>query len=134
MPAGVIFVLKNKTNEVNINHQNRLHPFYMVYVAEDGSIVCDHLSPKEMLDKMRYLCKDNTSPYAELCAAFNRETKDGKDMRVCSKLLGDAIRSIIHVREESDINSFLGGEQISFAECGITGLDDFELICFLVVK
>ena len=83
---------------------------------------------------MRYLCKDKNSPYAELCTAFNRETKDGKDMRVCSKLLGDAIRSIIHVREESDINSFLGGEQISFAECGISGLDDFELICFLVVK
>ena len=83
---------------------------------------------------MRYLCKDKTSPYAELCVAFNRETRDGKDMRVCSKLLGDAIHSIIHVKEESDINSFLGGEQISFAECGISGLDDFELICFLVIK
>lgn len=134
MPAGVIFVLKNKTNEVNINHQNRLHPFYMVYVAEDGNIVCDHLSPKEMLDKMRYLCKERTSPYAELCAVFNRETKDGKDMRVCSKLLEDAIRSIIHVREESDINSFLGGEQISFSSNDMKGLDDFELICFLVIK
>ncbi len=134
MPAGVIFVLKNRTNAVNIGQQNRLHPFYMVYVAEDGAVICDHLSPKELLDKMRYLCKDKTSPYSELCAAFNRETRDGKDMRKCSKLLGDAIHSIIDVKEESDINSFLGGEQISFAECGISGLDDFELICFLVVK
>lgn len=134
MPAGVIFVLKNRTNAVNIGQQNRLHPFYMVYVADDGSIICDHLSPKELLDKMRYLCKEKTSPYAELCAAFNRETRDGKDMKVCSKLLGDAIHSIIHIKEESDINSFLGGEQISFTDRSITGLDDFELICFLVIK
>ena len=134
MPAGVIFVLKNRTNAVNIGQQNRLHPFYMVYVAEDGSVICDHLSPKELLDKMRYLCKGKASPYAELCATFNRETRDGKDMRVCSKLLGDAIHSIIHVKEESDINSFLGGEQISFAESGISGLDDFELICFLAIR
>ena len=134
MPAGVIFVLKNRTNAVNIGQQNRLHPFYMVYVAEDGSVICDHLSPKELLDKMRYLCKGKASPYAELCTTFNRETRDGKDMRVCSKLLGDAIHSIIHVKEESDINSFLGGEQISFAESGISGLDDFELICFLAIR
>ena len=127
-------MLKNKTNEVNINHQNRLHPFYMVYVAEDGHIVCDHLSPKDMLDKMRYLCKDKVEPYGELCAVFNRETKDGKDMRVCSKLLEDAIRSIVHVSAESDISSFLGGEQISFASNDMKGLDDFELICFIVVK
>ena len=134
IPAGVIFVLKNRTNAVNIGQQNRLHPFYMVYVAEDASIVCDHLSPKELLDKMRYLCKDKTSPYTELCTAFNRETRDGKDMKACSKLLGDAIHSIIHVKEESDINSFLDGGQISFADHSISGLDDFELICFLVIK
>lgn len=134
MPAGVIFVLKNRTNAVNIGQQNRLHPFYMVYVAEDGSIVCDHLSPKELLDKMRYLCKEKTTPYTDLCAAFNKETRDGRDMKVCSKLLEDAIHSIVNVKEESDIDSFLGGSQMSFLANEIKGLDDFELICFLVVK
>ena len=41
-PPGVIFVLKNRTNNVNIDNQNRLHPFYMVYVDMDGNVITDH--------------------------------------------------------------------------------------------
>ena len=134
MPAGVIYVLKNREGSVNINNQNRLHPFYMVYISNAGEVVCDHLSPKAMLDKMRYLCKGETEPIADLCRRFNRETKDGRDMRELSALLGQAIASIIEVKEESDVDSFLGGKQVSFVDTAIKGLDDFELICFLVVK
>ena len=134
MPAGVIYVLKNRSNSVNINNQNRLHPFYMVYISNEGEVVCDHLSPKAMLDKMRYLCKGKKEAIQDLCRAFNKETKDGRDMREMSKLLGEAIASIIDVKEESDIDSFLGGGQVSFIDNEIKGLDDFELICFLVVK
>ena len=134
MPAGVIYVLKNRSNSVNIDNQNRLHPFYMVYISNDGEVICDHLSPKDMLDKMRYLCKGKTEPYSELCKQFNKETRDGRNMSQYSNLLGDAIASIIEVKDESDIDSFLGGGQVSFLNNEIKGLNDFELICFLVVK
>lgn len=134
MPAGVIFVLKNRSNSVNIDNQNRLHPFYMVYISEDGDVVCDHLSPKSMLDKMRFLCKGKVEPIPEKYRAFNKETKDGRDMSQASELLGMAISSIIEVKEESDIDSFLNGGQVSFLANEIKGLDDFELICFLVVR
>ena len=133
-PAGVIYVLKNRSNSVNIDNQNRLHPFYMVYISNDGEVICDHLSPKQMLDKMRFLCKGKTEPIPELYRQFNKETRDGRNMSLFSKLLGDAISSIIKVKEESDIDSFLGGGQISFLTNDIKGLDDFELICFLVVR
>ncbi|MBQ6961672.1 MAG: DEAD/DEAH box helicase family protein [Clostridia bacterium] len=134
MPPGVIFVLRNISNDVNIGNQNRLHPFYMVYIGENGEVVCDHLSPKELLDRMRLICKGHSEPDKALCRAFNRETKDGRDMELYSELLSDAIDSIIHVKEESDIDSFLKGSQVSFLSGRIKGLDDFELICFLVVK
>ena len=133
-PEGVIFVLKNRSNSVNIDSQNRLHPFYMVYISTNGDVICDHLSPKDMLDKMRYLCKGNTQPIPELYRAFNKETKDGREMGKYSKLLGQAIASIIEVKQESDIDSFLSGGQVSFLADEIKGLDDFELICFLVVR
>lgn len=133
-PAGVIYVLKNRSNSVNIDNQNRLHPFYMVYISNDGKVICDHLSPKQMLDKMRFLCKGKTEPIPELYRQFNKETRDGRNMSEFSKLLGDAIASIIEVKEESDIDSFLGGGQMSFLTNEIKGLDDFELICFLVVR
>ena len=133
-PAGVIFVLKNRSDSVNIDNQNRLHPFYMVYISNDGEVICDHLSPKDMLDKMRFLCKGKTEPIPEIYKQLNKETRDGKDMSKFSELLGEAIASIIEVKDESDIDSFLGGGQVSFLSNEIKGLDDFELICFLVVR
>ena len=134
MPAGVIYVLKNRANSVNIDNQNRLHPFYMVYISNDGEVICNHLSPKEMLDKMRFLCKGKTEPIAELYKRFNKETRDGSKMGTYSKLLGDAISSIIETKDESDLDAFLSGNSVSFLSNEIKGLDDFELICFLVIK
>lgn len=133
-PAGVIFVLKNLNDGVNIDKQNRIHPFYMVYVRQDGDIVCDYLNPKALLDTMRLLCRGFNQPVQELCAAFNAETRDGRDMREISALLDDAIHSIMDTKEESDIDSLFsaGGTTALLSE--VSGLDDFELICFLVVK
>lgn len=131
---GVIYVLKNRSDSVNIDNRNRLHPFYMVYIGDDGNVICDHLSPKQMLDIMRHICKGRTEPIPEAYRPFNKETRDGRNMKKYSKLLGDAISSIIEVKEESDIDSFLGGEQVSFLSNEINGLDDFELICFLVIR
>ena len=131
---GVIFVLKNRSNSVNIDNQNRLHPFYMVYIGDDGTVLCDHLSPKELLDKMRFLCKGKDKPIADLCRQFNAETRDGRNMAKYSNLLGEAIASIIEVKEENDIDSLFspGGTTLGLSQ--INGLDDFELICFLVVR
>ena len=133
-PEGVIFVLKNRSDSVNVDNQNRLHPFYMIYISGEGEVICDHLSPKQMLDKMRFLCKGKTEPIPEAYKQFNKETRDGKDMSKFSHLLGEAIASIIKVKDESDIDSFLGGGQVSFLTNEIKGLDDFELICFLVIR
>ena len=131
---GVMYVLRNKNNGVNIDRSNLLHPFYMVYLSHTGNVICDHLSPKKLLDKMRYACKDKTEPDMALCKQFNKETRDGKNMRHYSDLLQSAIESIITVKEESDIDSFLNGVQGNLFSNEIKGLDDFELICFLVIK
>lgn len=133
-PAGTVFVLKNRTAGVNIDHKNQLHPFYMVYVKDDGEVLVDHLHPKDLLDKMRLLCKPMTKPNVKLCSAFNKETRDGLRMGKYSELLGKAIESIVTKKEESDIDSFLDGYVGELFEERITGLDDFELICFLVIK
>jgi SNF2 family DNA or RNA helicase len=133
-PEGVIFVLRNVNNNVNINNQNRIHPFYMVYVGMDGEIICDYLNPKKLLDTIRLLCRGKSKPVPVLCNQFNAETDDGRNMGEMSELLSEAIDSIIDTKEESDIDSFLNGKQMSFVSGAINGLDDFELICFLVVK
>ena len=132
-PPGVIYVLKNRTSSVNINNQNRLHPFYLVYLSQSGEIICNHLDPKHLLDKLRYLCRDK-QPCPELYRSFNNETNDGRNMSQLSQLLEKAIASIIETKNESQLSSFLQGGQMSFFSENIQGLDDFELICFLVIR
>ena len=133
-PAGTVFVLKNRTAGVNIDHKNQLHPFYMVYISDEGEVVVDHLHPKDLLDKMRLLCKPMTKPDVKLCTQFNKETRDGLRMGKYSDLLSKAINSIISVKEQSSIDSFLEGYAGELFEEHYVGLDDFELICFLVIK
>ena len=133
-PSGTIFVLKNRTAGVNIDHKNQLHPFYMVYIKDDGEVVVDHLHPKDLLDKMRLICKPVTKPDLQLCKDFNKETRDGLRMGKYSDLLSNAIESIVSKKEESDIDSFLDGYAGNLFSEEVSGLDDFELICFLVIK
>ena len=134
LPEGVIFVLKNINNSVNIDNQNRIHPFYMVYIRTDGEVICDYLNPKKMLDDIRLLCRGKKEPIKELCNRFNEETDDGRDMSEMSELLSEAINSIIDCKEESDIDSLFSAGGTSALMSTVSGLDDFELICFLVIK
>lgn len=131
---GVIYVLKNKDNGVNIDKKNRLHPFYMVYINNEGEVMINHLAPKELLDKFRALCRGKNHPQATLCKEFNKETRNGFKMDHYSKLLGDAINSIINVKGQSDLDSFLDGTQGELFIKEITGLEDFELIDFLAIR
>lgn len=134
LPEGVIFVLRNINNSVNIDNQNRIHPFYMVYIGIDEEVICDYLNPKKMLDDIRLLCRGKNEPIKYLCQQFNEETDDGRDMVEMSELLSEAIESIINSKEESDIDSLFSAGGTSALMSSVSGLDDFELICFLVIK
>ena len=132
--AGVIFVLKNINNKINIDNINQLHPFYLVHINQDGEVNANHLNVKNSLDTLRYLCKGKDKPLRELYEPFNEETKDGKDMTLYSELLSEAISSIIDTKNESDINSLFSSGGTSMLESSIRGLDDFELISFVVIR
>jgi len=135
---GVIFILKNRQLVLpplgELKRGSLLHPFYMVYLSDDGETLINHLSPKRLLDIMRMSCKGKTEPILELCHAFNKETADGKRMQHYSDLLGKAVASIVEQKEMSDIDSLFSAGPTTALVGDVKGLDDFELICFLVVK
>lgn len=134
IPKGVIYVLKNRNPSVNIGNKNRLHPYYLVYLDENGNVVHNHMEVKAILDVLRTTCKHHSQPIAELCRAYNRETKDGYKMDKYSRLLDKSIESVINVKEAADLDTlFNSGSDVLFGS-GIQGLDDFELITFVVIK
>lgn len=131
---GVIYVLKNKVDDINIGKKNRLHPYYLVYLDEQGNVINNHMEVKQILDVIRKTCKNQTEPIKDLCHQFSKETKDGYKMDKYSELLNKSIESIIDIKETNDIYSlFNNGSDVLFSG-NIKGLDDFELIAFVVIK
>ena len=130
---GVIFTLRNRHQSVNINQHNRLHPYYLVYIADDGGIIANHSEVKKLLDLVRSTCKGQSKPLDDICRLFNQGTDDGRDMSVYSNLLKETIGSIIDLNEDKDIDSLFSGERTTALIDTVAGLDDFELINFLVV-
>jgi len=131
---GVIFALRNRNDGVNINRQNRLHPYYLVYVGQDGNVVVHHTDAKRLLDLARAACKDKNDPIPEVYQPFNRATQDGRRMDAYSALLQQGIQSMIEIKEEKDIDSLFTGGKTTALLNTINGLGDFELIAFLVVQ
>ena len=134
LSGGVIFVMKNIHKEVNLQNQNRLHPYYVVYLDNDGNTINNHTDVKRLLDLIRAACRGKDEPIKEAYTKFNRATKDGQKMEKYSHLLSQAIKSIIAVKEEKDIDSLFSNSDTSVFDGKIKGLDDFELIAFIVVQ
>lgn len=134
LQPGVIFTLRNRNPEVNINQHNRLHPYYLVYIGRNGAVISDHTEVKRLLDLVRSGCKGRSEPISMACQSFNKETTDGRNMQLYSDLLSKAIRSMIDVKEEKDLDSLFSGGKTTALTNTISGLDDFELITFLVIQ
>lgn len=131
---GVIFTLRNLNDGVNVNQHNRLHPYYLVYIAKDGQVIATHSEVKKLLDLVRTSCKGQSVPINTLCRLFNQQTDEGRNMKAYSDLLSKAIRSMIDFKEEEDLESLFSGGSTTALINNIAGLDDFELIAFLVVQ
>jgi len=132
--SGAIFVLKNRNNAINIENTNQLHPFYLVYISNDGDIISNHLNVKSTLDTLRIISRGRPEPLTELCEQFNNETDDGRNMDKYSRLLSESIQSIVNVKDEGDVNSLFSAGGTTALVNDIKGLEDFELISFIVIK
>jgi len=134
LPAGVIFCLRNLDASTELRGHNRLHPFYLVYVREDGSALVRHTEPKQVLDLLRGAARSRTEPDPALFVPFNKETDDGRRMEQYSDLLNSAVKSMVEVKEQKDLDSLFSAGPTTALVGEVAGLDDFELIAFIVVR
>ncbi len=130
---GVIFALKNVNAPDDVNRGNRLHPHYLVYLDDSGDVIADHTEAKRLLDLLRAACRGIDEPIADVVGLFNEATRDGAEMEKYSELLANAIRSMIDVTDERDIDSLFTAGPTTALRQVIVGLDDFELTAFIAV-
>ena len=131
---GVVFALRSVADGAVVNKHNRLHPYYLVYLDDDGEVIADHTEVKALLDLIRQSCHGHNEPIAAVCRIFNEATAEGAEMGHYSELLTSAIGSLISVTEERDIDSLFAGAQTTALAQRFTSLDDFELVAFLACR
>lgn len=133
LPKGVVFVMKNVNENVNIDKLNRLHPYYLVYIKESGELFLKHIESKKILDAVRLMCNGRTKPIEELCKKVVDETNDYAKMDKYSTLLKQSIHTILQTEEEKSVLSLFKAGGTATTKNKFKGVEDFKLISFLIV-
>lgn len=131
---GVIFCLKQKRFTKEQVGATSLYPYYLIYVSSEGEIHVTNTNPKKVLDLFKALCLGKKEPIEKLVSKFNKSTQNGTDMSNYTKLLEKAVYDIKGIVEEKGIQSLFQIGQATLFENTVTGINDFELISFLVVE
>jgi len=136
---GVIFCLK-QTGEVEDSEEgkklNPIHPYYLVYISEEGEVSIGFTNPKRILERFSALCIGKTNYDQDLCNYFNEETDNGNDMTIYEMLLDAALNSIRqeYNRKVNDQLDTSPDALLPTAEDQITEKTEFELITWLVIR
>ncbi|MEA4942584.1 MAG: C-terminal helicase domain-containing protein [Oscillibacter sp.] len=131
---GVIFTLRQMRGAAQTREQNALFPYYLLYVTQDGEVKLSFLHAKKILDYYKKLCSGQSEVFAELAAQFNAETQDGSNMKAYSALLEAAIQNLIGKKQEMGVASLFSKGGTTMQKEYYDGIEDFELISFLVLK
>jgi SNF2 family DNA or RNA helicase len=131
---GTIFCLKDINAKVEFDPHYALSPHYMVYVAEDGDIIYNHLQSKKILDILKKLCSMNKVVDIRAIQSLNHATKSGKDMGAYQYMLESAIQSVIGKTEEKGIESLFSRGGTSLTQDHFSSLEDFEVISYLIIR
>ena len=134
LKPGVIFTLRAREQQPAAQQINRLYPYYLMYLDEKGEVVYNYTEAKYLLDVARKACRDQAEAIPAAYEKFNAKTQDGREMRQYSELLEQAIHTIQDVKAESDMESLFSGISTTALVGDVAGLNDFELISFIVIE
>ena len=134
MQPGVIFLLRQVTGTTETQERNPLSPYYLVYIGEDKKVKLSYIKSKKLLDYYKKLCLGKKEVLHELVNDFNMETNDGKDMEKYSSLLVETIENILGKKQEAGVKSLFSKGGTATVKQDINGLEEFELVTFLIIK
>lgn len=131
---GVIFLLKQVSGTTENLEKNPLSPYYLVYIGEDSEVKFSYIKSKKVLDYYKKLCLGKKEVLVDLVKEFNNDTNDGKDMSMYSELLVETIEDILGKKQETGVKSLFSKGGTAVVKKDIDGLEEFELITFLIVR
>ena len=110
-----------------------LAPIYLAHVGDDGAVLLPYPQTKRILDRLKRLALGRELADAAASATFDKQTRQGEDMRHAQKLLAAAVASVAGKNEERAVASLFspGGTHAMKGE--FAGSNDFEVLAFMVV-
>lgn len=134
LPTGVIFCLKNTRNTVQVDSSYALTPYFLVYVADSGEIKYPFTTPKHCLDILKKQSSSGNTIEPHSISLFNKQTKQGADMAHYQQLLAIVIDSIAGKSQEKGVQSLFSRGGTVLTASSSQGIDDFEVISYLILK
>ena len=131
---GVIFLLRQVKGVKESKDKNALTPYYLVYISEDEEVKLNYIQSKKILDYYQKLCSGKKEVFRNLVESFDRETDNGRQMDKYSQLLKESIENIIGKKQETGVRSLFTKGGTSPVKNNIEGLEEFELVSFLILK
>ena len=137
---GVIFFLRQRNASTDIQRKTAspIHPFYAVYIRNNGDIRYGCANTRQVLDLFESATAGKTQPLQDLCIQFDSETQNGEDMALYNKLLKVVIGHIGRAHTTAQIEGMRRGGSRSFKlpRKSETPKDtsDFELVTWLVIR
>ncbi len=115
---------------------NPLHPYFLIYVLDDGNVRFGFAHPKQILDIYRILCSGKTDPYAQLCNLFDQQTSHGSDMKAYGQLLEKAVNSLAATYRKRAASGLQSGRGFVLPneQDQVHEKTDLELVTWLVIK
>ncbi|MCF5007365.1 helicase, partial [Pseudomonas lactis] len=134
IPPGIIFCLRAEGEAADkVSDGYPLAPHYLVHVAEDEVVLLPFTQAKRILDRIKRLALGRELPDATAGARFDELTKKGEDMRHAQSLLAAAVSSVAGKSEERAVASLFNPEGSHAMKGEFAGINDFEVIAFMVV-
>ncbi len=115
---------------------NPLHPYFLVYVLDDGNVRFGFAHPKQILDIYRLLCSGKAEADTQLCNVFDQETNHGSEMKAYDALLKKAVDSLAATFRKRAASGLQSGRGFVLpdAKDQVHEKTDLELVTWLVIK
>lgn len=134
IPAGAFFLLCFHASIGVISRQYPFMPYFLLHVAEDGTVTHTYTHVKKCLDLLKALAMPHEEVESAADSQYMKQTNRGRDMRLYTGLLTAAVRSITGQAEESQAAGIFSPGGTTIAKGGKTrGMDDFEVLAMLTL-
>lgn len=131
---GVIFCLKQRTSGGS-RTPNRLQPYYLTYVRDDGTVRYSFQQSKQVLSLFRKLASRKQKALVDLVNLFDRYTQCGSEMTKYNDLLAIALDKISGQFRHAQVLALLRDRNATVAPQSQSPQRavDFELVTWLAI-